>query len=315
MDRPAIINALDISVLGKSLVSAFLKLNEKLWKAFPLWMTRLGPVRAYGNWLHAIACMRSNRQFYFGTFFFRNRPQLELARRISDQMRKQSGLNITVLACSIGAEVYSIVWTLRSGQPDLKMALNAVDISKEALEFGENGVYPLGGGGLTDEKIFARVTSQEKLELFHDEEDRLRIRPWLGEGIDWRIGDAAAPQLADLLGPQDMVFANNFLCHMHARDAERCLRNVVKLVKPGGYLFVSGIDLAVRTRVVRDFMLKPVTDLIEEIHNGDPSLLKDWPFRYWGLEPLDLRRHDWKIRYSSVFRTPPEPAMRGRSAM
>jgi hypothetical protein len=81
MDRPAIINALDISVLGKSLVSAFLKLNEKLWKAFPLWMTRLGPVRAYGNWLHAIACMRSNRQFYFGTFFFRNRPQLELARR------------------------------------------------------------------------------------------------------------------------------------------------------------------------------------------------------------------------------------------
>src|SRR5713101_4352462 len=289
MDRPAIINALDISVLGKSLVSAFLKLNEKLWKAFPLWMTRLGPVRAYGNWLHAIACMRSNRQFYFGTFFFRNRPQLELARRISDQMRKQSGLNITVLACSIGAEVYSIVWTLRSGQSDLKMALNAVDISKEALEFGENGVYPLGGGGLTDEKIFARVTSQEKLELFHDEEDRLRIRPWLGEGIDWRIGDAAAPQLADLLGPQDMVFANNFLCHMHARDAERCLRNVVKLVKPGGYLFVSGIDLDVRTRVVRDFMLKPVTDLIEEIHNGDPSLLKDWPFRYWGLEPLDLR--------------------------
>jgi chemotaxis methyl-accepting protein methylase len=81
---------------------------------------------------------------YFKTFF-------------SDQMRKQSGLNITVLACSIGAEVYSIVWTLRSGQPGLKMALNAVDISKEALEFGENGVYPLGGGGLTDEKIFARV--------------------------------------------------------------------------------------------------------------------------------------------------------------
>jgi chemotaxis methyl-accepting protein methylase len=293
---------LNVRVFGRSPVGAFLRVNERLWGALPLWMTRLGSIRAYGNWLHAIARMLPNRRFYFGTFFLRNRPQLELARRISDRIGKRSGLEISILACSIGAEVYSILWTLHPKQADLKIIVNAVDVSKEALEFGQNGAYPLGGCELTDEKIFARVTNQEKLGLFDDEGDRLRIKAWLREGITWRVGDAADSHLVDVLGPQDMVFANNFLCHMYPEDAESCLRNVAKLVKPRGYLFVSGIDLDVRTRVMRDLMFEPVTDLTEDIHNGDPSLLKDWPFRYWGLEPFDKRRRDWQIRYSSVFR-------------
>ena len=45
----------------------------------------------------------------------------------------------------------------------------------------------------------------------------------------------------------------------------------------------------------------PVAELINEIHEGDPSLRKDWPLQYWGLEPFDRRRKDWEIRYASVF--------------
>jgi len=54
------------------------------------------------------------------------------------------------------------------------------------------------------------------------------------------------PGILDALGPQDIVVANRFLCHMDPGDAERCLRNVARLVCPGGHLFVSGIDLDVR---------------------------------------------------------------------
>ena len=42
-------------------------------------------------------------------------------------------------------------------------------------------------------------------------------------------------------------------------------------------------------------------EFIGEIHDGDPSLRQDWPLEYWGLEPLDRRRGDWKSRYASVF--------------
>jgi len=289
-------------MFGKSPIGVFFRLSEMLWKFLPTGATRLGPLRAYGSGLHAIARTRLNRTFYFGTFFLRNRPQLALAGRVAEQVNHESGLRIAILGCSIGAEVYSILWAIRLKRPDLKIVTIASDISREALEFAEKGVYPLEGCELTDEKIFARVTEQEKLELFHSEAAGMRVKAWLKEGIRWRIADVADPDLVHALGQQDIVFANNLLCHMVPGDAEKCLRNIAKLARPGGYLFVSGVDLDVRAKVARELKLEPVTDLIEDIHNGDPALIKDWPFRYWGLEPFDKRRPDWKFRYASVFR-------------
>jgi SAM-dependent methyltransferase len=304
MHRSIRFKILTLKVFGKSPVGVFLRLNQHLYGYFSPRITKLRLMRIYGNWLHALVRMGSKRTFYFGTFFFRNRPQLELARRLSHQTRKGRSLTITILACSIGADVYSILWAIRSKRPDLKVVANVVDISKQALEFAQNGVYPLGYSEFAHEHIFAFVTKEEMLELFDNEGDQVRIKAWLKEGIIWRVGDATDPQLITLLGPQDMIFANNFLCHMYPADAERCLRNTVQLVRPGGYLFVSGIDLDVRTRVVRDLMLEPITDSIEDIHNGDSSLRRDWPLAYWGLEPFNMRRRDWRIRYSSVFRVP-----------
>jgi hypothetical protein len=75
--------------------------------------------------------------------------------------------------------------------------------------------------------------------------------------------------------------ANRFLCHMHPEEAEECLCNLARLVKPGGYLFVSGVDLGVRTKVARELGWRPVTELISEIHEGDPSLRRGWPLEYW----------------------------------
>lgn len=309
MSQSTVVNVLNTRIFGKSFLSFYLRINEKLWAKLPAQMTDLSPVRAYGKLLHAMTRMRKNRTFYFGTFFFRNRPQLELALSLIDRKSKGSTVSITVLACSIGAEVYSLASVIRSQRPGEKITINAMDISKDAIDFARNGLYPLAGSELTDEKIFARLTEQEMRELFHAEDEKMRIQNWIAEGINWHVGDALDPRLATLLGPQDIVFANNFLCHMYPPDAERCLRSVVRLVKPGGYLFLGGVDLDVRTKVARDLMLEPVTELIQEIHEGDPSLRKDWPFRYWGLEPLDKQAHDWQLRYSSAFRVPASDAI------
>jgi chemotaxis methyl-accepting protein methylase len=295
-------NAPKFTVFGKSPIGGFFRLNEIIWKHLPAGAARFGPVRAYGSWLHEIARVRLDRTSYFGTFFLRNRPQLALARRIAEQLNSESGLKIAVLACSIGAEVYSILWTIRSKRPDLKLVVTASDISKEALEFAQQGVYRFDGCEFTGAKILSRLTEQETLELFHDEVTGMRIRDWLKEEITWRVADAADPDLVHTLGQQDMVFANNFLCHMVPKDAEKCLRNVAKLVRRGGYLFVSGIDPAVRAKVARELQLEPIADSIEDIHNGDPALTTDWPFKYWGLEPFDKCRPDWVLRYASVFR-------------
>jgi hypothetical protein len=40
--------------------------------------------------------------------------------------------------------------------------------------------------------------------------------------------------------------------HMNASEAERCLRNIARLVTPLGYLFVSGVDLNILTKVAKE---------------------------------------------------------------
>jgi len=300
--HPILAKAARLQVLGKSPASFYLRLNKRLWERLPSRVRNFHPVRFYGAWLHTLVCLRARRQQYFGTFFLRNRPALELMRRLVRRKAHGSTLRIAVLGCSIGAEVYSILWTIRSAWPDSKVLLDAVDISQEILSFAEKGIYTPDTSQFVSASIFERLTEAEKVEMFDWEGDRAKVKSWLREGITWQLGDAADPELINILGPQDIVVASNFLCHMAPADAEKSLRNIVQLVSPGGYLFVSGVDLDVRTKVALELGWEPVPELVAEIHNGDPSVRADWPWEWWGLEPLNRRKHDWQTRYAAVFR-------------
>ena len=313
------------SVTFRKCLSAYLRVAKCIWNHLPSVVRNLSLGRVYGRQLHRLVLFLSDRKQYFATFFLRNRAELELMRRLLDHKASGSTLNISVLACSKGAEVYSIAWMVRSARPDLAVRIYAVDISQEIIEFAKKGVYSLSRGlGVTQESsdqgtpnrgsvvwnttrdqnapMFERMTDKEVEAIFQIEGDQARVRPWLKEGIVWLRGDAGDPGLVHLLGPQDMVVANRFLCHMEPAASEKCLRNVVRLVGSGGYLFVSGIDLDVRTKLALEMGWKPVgEDLIKDIHEGDPSLRQGWPLEYWGLEPFCTDRSDWKYRYTPVF--------------
>jgi SAM-dependent methyltransferase len=288
-------------VLRKCVGKPFVLVNEWVWNRLPSSVTTTRPMCVYGTFLHFLVKLRSARRQYYGTFFLRNRPELELIRDLSNQRTRGSTLRVCVLACSNGAEVYSILWTIRSARPDLKVIVNAVDISPEILEIAKKGLYSLEGNELVNSPIFERLTEQEMRAMFDREEDHVKIKSWIKEGINWHAANAGDPELAAFLGPQDIVVANRFLCHMPPADAEKCLRNLARLVNPGGYLFVSGVDLDIRSKVVIDLGWSPVCDLIHDIHDGDCSLRNDWPWQYWGLEPFNRRRRDWKVRYAAVF--------------
>jgi chemotaxis methyl-accepting protein methylase len=290
---------------------------RRIWWRLPPSVRRLPPVQWYCRHLHRLVQRIAPRKQNHSTFFFRNRPELELMRRLMDRTSPGGSLAISVLACSKGAEVYSIVWALRSARPDLKLSVHAVDTSPDILEFARHGVYSLRrvDEPLTNEEkftsnthrdqivsIFDRMTEHEMSAMFDRDGELVRVKPWLQEGIVWHCGNAADSELAAALGPQDLVVANRFLFHMEPTAAERCLRSVARLVKPGGYLFVSGVDLDVRTRLAREMGWRPVADLLREVHEGDVSLMNDWPFEYWALEPFQASRRDGVIRYAAAFR-------------
>lgn len=257
-----------------------LRALRKVWMHSPESFRHSSLGQLYGRFLNALVRGQATRFQYFGTFFLRNRAELELMCRLVDRYAFGREVNIAVLACSKGAEVYSISWALRSARPDLKLTIHAVDISKEILEFAQKGVYSLsdpdssrtGSEGGDVEKsdlawntwrdqnvsIFGRLTREEMAALFEVNGDFAKIRPPLREGIRWICADANDPELPKALEYPSIVVANRFLCHMKPQAAEKCLRNIARLVGLGGYLFVSGIDLDVRTRVAREMDWKPV---------------------------------------------------------
>jgi len=303
--RRSLARLAELRIFGKSPINAFLRFNRALWNNLPLSVTALGPIASYGTFLHTLVRMQSARGQLFHTFFLRNRPALELIRHLIEQRSTGDILRVAVLGCSTGAEVFSVAWKIRSVRPDLKLILHAMDISRQAVEFGRSGVYSPVVSEFAGKDIYDGMTGAEIEEIFDRDGQMLAVKSWIKEGIEWHVGDVGEPEIVAALGPQDIVIANNFLCHMDAPSAERCLRNIVRLVRPYGYLLVSGIDLDIRTRVAENLGWRPLQELLEEIHEGDPRMRASWPWNYSALEPLDKRRPDWRLRYATAFQVGP----------
>jgi hypothetical protein len=54
-----------------------------------------------------LVCLGASRRQYFGTFFLRNRPLLELMSRLAGQKPHGATLRIAVLGCSISASAFT----------------------------------------------------------------------------------------------------------------------------------------------------------------------------------------------------------------
>lgn len=301
-------------LFGKSPVNAWLRANQWLWNRLPEPVTALPPLRSYGALLHGLARVQGVRTQAFSTFFLRNRPQLELIRRLVQRHPQGYPLRVGVLGCSTGAEAYSVAWSIRTARPDLQLILHAVDISRRGVQIGKRGCYSVVTPELTATNVFERMTEAEIAEFFDIDGDVAKVKAWAREGIEWIVGDAVDPEIAEMRGSSyNIVVGNNFLCHMDVPMAVRALRNISRLVSPHGYLFVSGVDLEVRTTVSEELGWKPVEELLDEIHDGDPCLKSFWPCHYAGLEPLDKGRRDWRRRYAAAFQLIPTGAEAGNS--
>ena len=120
-------------------LEVYVRCGSWIWRHLPASLKNLSIGRDFGRQLHALICCYSKRNQSHGTFFLRNRPEMELLGRLLGQKAREARVGIAVLACSKGAEVYSILWSIRTSRPDLKVTLQAVDISQEIIEFRAGG--------------------------------------------------------------------------------------------------------------------------------------------------------------------------------
>ncbi len=206
--------------LRRYLGRPYLGVNMWIWNHLPATLTssRLGWM--YGAHLHRLIQLRSARMQHTGTFFFRNRPELQLLTWLLDPKRPGSTLDLTILGCSKGAEVYSFSYAIRCARPDLKVRSRALDIDSDVLEFAKEGLYSLKsrapgqtfssnsvipgedlaaktfGGQM--KSVFERMSSKEIDAMFEREGDQASVKPRFREGLAWHVGDAGDPKLVDV---------------------------------------------------------------------------------------------------------------------
>jgi chemotaxis methyl-accepting protein methylase len=242
------------------------------------------------------------------TQFMRNPPLLDAIASLLSTYGKGAALRVASIGCSTGAELYSALYVLRRARPDLVIAGTGVDISDAVVEVARRGVYKpgcsaaLGGLYLEGRPEVLREEVADLggiLEVLED--GLLRVHDGIRDKTHWTTGDASDPLLFEELQEQDVVLANNVMGPMQDALAEACLRNIMHLVRPGGYLIIDGIDLDLKTRVMMSSSFEPVPVLREEIWNAD-KLKSGWPWLRWGREPLDIREPTCDWRYSIIFK-------------
>jgi SAM-dependent methyltransferase len=279
-------------------VKLFLKANALVWFRLPKPVIEAPPVQHYGVFLQRLVRSRSAREQNPRTYFLRNRPELELICKLASGHPQNGTVRIAVLACSMGAEAYTILAGIKKSRPDLSVRMQALDIAPEPLAIAKEGLWDPNAFQLE------RLTPSEIEQFFDREGGKLRVKEWLRKGVEFQLADATQPSVIAKLGPQDLVIANRFLCHMQPATAETALRNIATLVAPHGYLVCSGVDVDVRTKVMRSLGWTPITERIEELHDGDHTLRDGFPWEYWALEPLDKSQPDWQLRYATIFQRP-----------
>ena len=137
--------------------------------------------------------------------------------------------------CAGGEEVYSfrILWETFTAKcstpPRLKMI--ATDLAPQYLERAKKGIYP--AGALRDADAERRSDW-----FFNVKKDRYIVRPWVKNGIDWRVQDLLTdpPPAEDL----DLVFLRNSLLTYYLPDlSEKPLQRVINALRPGGFLVIG----------------------------------------------------------------------------
>lgn len=281
-----------------------------LWRHLPPRVLATRPMRRVGSFIYERYTRRSQRWQSHSTHFKRNVPQLDVMVGEIGDRPEGAILRVASIGCSTGAELYSALAAIHAVRPDLRLIAHGLDISPEVAEIAGRGVYRPGEAAAEGALYLAGQP-----DLFEDEVAGLGdILEPVGDG-SWRVRDAlraetsffgfdaSDPRLVERLPPQDIVIANNFLGPMDDRTAERCLRNVIALLRPGGILVLDGVDVDVKLRMLAPAGLSAVERRIEEIHLADPTK-QDWPWTRWSHEPPNPARRDYAMRYATVFRKP-----------
>lgn len=175
------------------------------------------------------------------TYFFRNQPQFKvLKEKILPEIvkRKTKGkglyhpqLRLWSAGCSSGEEPYSLAMSIREVIPnpkDWEIEILATDISPEALEKGERGVYAKRAVKYTDKVYLDKYFKRSEGKYYLKDEIRGMVK-FLYHNL---VNDLFPENL-------DLIFCRNVTIYFKRPLTEKIIEKFYQSLNEGGYLIIG----------------------------------------------------------------------------
>ncbi len=165
------------------------------------------------------------------TYFFRETPHFDFLDKEIISKNKNKRLRIWSAASSVGAEAYSIAMML--DHKNIPFEIIGSDINTEVIKKANKGLYPIKWMDKIPEELKYKYCLKGK----RDHEGWFLVDRSLIANIKFQQRNLIDSQRD--LGLFDVIFLRNVLIYFNDETKERIISNVVKNLKPDGYLIIS----------------------------------------------------------------------------
>ncbi|MBM0745595.1 chemotaxis protein CheR (plasmid) [Phormidium sp. CLA17] len=175
------------------------------------------------------------------TWFFRDREPFILLRKYVEHewSRVNLGRSLRVLSvpCSTGEEPYSMAIALiELGLSSQQFQIDAVDISRQSLQFAQRAIYDKNALRGTD------LAFQQR--YFEHTTERYHLCQSIHSTVRFAQGNLVDPTFLVGKQPYDIIFCRNLLIYFDNIAREKAIQALTQLLAPKGLLFVGHAEAA-----------------------------------------------------------------------
>lgn len=158
-------------------------------------------------------------------------PELVRARGTNRKIRLWSA------ASSSGQEAYSLAITLQESlPPGWSYEIEGSDISTEMIQRAEIGEY-------SQVEVNRGLPASQLVQYFDRVGAHWRVSPALRRNVSFRLMNLTAPLPS--MPPFDVIFLRNVLIYFDVATKRTVLRNVARLLRPDGWLFLGAAETTI----------------------------------------------------------------------
>lgn len=202
------------------------------------------------------------------TWFFRDpaafAAMAAMARAAIVENPARPELRLLSLPCSSGEEPFSMaIALLDAGLPANRFRIDGVDISARVLELASRASY--GPNSFRGQDIAFRARHFKPIGPTRwqlSDEARARVK--------FQQGNLFAPDFLPGRGIYDIIFCRNVLIYFDQETQERALQVLLRLLAPGGYLFVGPSETGLLSRERFASAQLPMAFAFRLLPEGDP---------------------------------------------